>query len=148
MKGYRIFVGVTLLLVSSIITWKFTIGDYSFSRILPVESYEVKMNFSFEGFGDNVKVEAFIPTSNEHQQIDKEHHVSGSMDLEIIQDEQGRKALWKNTYLKNKENLNYTFTYFGKAQKFELDSSLTISEDFPPGVKNKKRKWVGVNIYF
>ena len=70
MKGYRIFVGVTLLLVSSIITWKFTIEDYSFSRILPVESYEVNMNFNFEGFGDNVTIEAFIPTSNEHQQID------------------------------------------------------------------------------
>ena len=123
------------MLVSSIITWKFTIGNYSFNRILPVESYEVNMNFNFEGFGDNVTIEAFIPTSNEHQQIDKEHHTYGTMDLEIIQDEQGRKALWKNTYLKSKENLNYTFTYFGKARKFDVDSTLTICEGFPPGIK-------------
>lgn len=135
MKGYKIFVWVTLLFVGSLIAFKFTIGGYSFNRILPVESYEVNMNFNFEGFGDDVKVEAFIPTSNEHQQIDKEHHVSGSMDLEIIQDEFGRKALWTNPYLRHKENLNYTFTYFGKAQKFEIDSALTIAEDFPPGIK-------------
>jgi hypothetical protein len=135
MKGYRMFAYATLLLVGLVITLKFAVWGYSFQKILPKESYEVVMNYSFDGFGEPVNVESFIPSSNEHQKIDYEQHVSGSMNLEVVQSSEGRKAIWESSYLNHPENLSYSFTYLGEAIKYNMDSSLLISEDFPPGIR-------------
>lgn len=136
MKSYKIFTFSTLLLVAVIIVLKFTKWNYTFNSILPVESYEVVFNYEFDGFGEDVKVESYIPKSNDHQNIDQEQHNSGVLNLEIVEDASGRKAIWKTNYLDHHEKLSYSFSFTGKAIQYQIDSSLVIEENYPSSIKN------------
>ncbi len=136
MKSYKIFTFSSLLLVAVIIVLKFTKWNYTFNSILPVESYEVVFNYEFDGFGEDVKVESYIPKSNDHQNIDQEQHNSGILNLEIVEDASGRKAIWKTNYLDHHEKLSYSFSFTGKAIQYQIDSSLVIEENYPSSIKN------------
>ena len=110
------------------IVLKFSFWNYSFQKILPKTTYDVTLNMDAEGYGDDIKLSSFLPVSDSRQQISNEINMSESMEFTIRSEQSGRVGSWEKQRNNQKHHISYQFTVLGKAQKFELDSSVLISK--------------------
>lgn len=135
-------IGLSLLLVLS----KFVFWDYTFSRILPKNKYEVYLNVQAEGVDQAISIATFLPQSNEHQVISNELSTNPNFNFNVEQSNYGRETTWKDSQVDGKVNINYSFDYIGKAFRVEIDSNLKGSKNFPPSFKKylKGSKYIQV----
>lgn len=117
-----------------VILTKFTFWDYSFKKILPKTSYDVIINAETEGYGDDLKISWYLPESDSRQTISDESNFSGSMDFTINKLESGRQGSWTKQADNEKNNVSYHFSFLGKSQKFEIDSTLDIPKSVSPSI--------------
>lgn len=118
---------------ASLITMKFTLWGYSFQNILPQTSYSVTFNMSLEGYDESVRVNTYLPVSNDHQSISNEVQNSGIFELHIDQTPAGREGTWTHSSPRGAQAIQFSFTYIGEALQYEIDSTITIQNSYPPG---------------
>lgn len=123
-----------ILIAAVIILNKILFWDYSFKNIIPKSSYEVSYNMSMQGYNNAIHVNSFLPISDNHQTINDEIHNSGSFQLQINQTNNGRIANWGNSDIDGNEQISYQFSFLGKSIKYEIDSSLSIPNSYPPDI--------------
>jgi hypothetical protein len=123
-----------IVITALLIMIKFTFWNYSFKNIIPKTSYEVDYNLSLEGYNNAINVNSFLPVSDDHQSIKDEVHNSGSFQLKIGQNNNGRIANWDNGNATGNQHINYSFSYLGKSIKYSIDTTLLITDSYPPDV--------------
>lgn len=123
-----------ILIAAVIILNKILFWDYSFRNIIPKSSFEVSYNINLQGYNNAIHVNSFLPISDNHQSIYDEIHNSGSFQLQINQNNNGRIANWNNPNTNGNAQINYSFNYLGKSIKYTIDSSLSIPNSYPPDV--------------
>jgi len=127
--AYPLIIITAILIFTKIYLW-----NYSFKNIIPKTSYEIDYNISLEGYNNAVNVNSFLPISDDHQSINDEVHNSGSFQLNISQNNNGRIANWENINTKGSQQINYSFSYLGKSVKYMIDTTLQITNSYPSDV--------------
>lgn len=115
-----------------IITLKFTIWGYSYSKILPKIAYNVVLSLNVNSYGESVDVKTYLPKSNYRQYIDKISHSLGQYNLEEEQSNSGRVNIFSSAGLQGDHEIRVNFTVMAKAVSFRIDSSITTQNIFPP----------------
>lgn len=135
MRAYRITAYLLITVSVALVAIKIFLWDYSFGKIMPKESYEVNISYSFDGYGEPVRVESFMPLSNGRQVITEEQHLTNQMNLTFDQESFGKKGVWTHSNPEGNQIITYSFQFIGEAVSYEIAPDLTIAPNLPAGIK-------------
>ncbi|TNE58681.1 MAG: hypothetical protein EP340_04875 [Alphaproteobacteria bacterium] len=89
------------------------------------------LNMSFDEDTDDVSVRTYLPLSNEHQEVIREHVISGKFSFDDTENGDGRLGVWSG---RGESNLSYHALIASKRITYELDPNLWISRQLPEEV--------------
>lgn len=132
-KNISLYLTVTALTLTAVlmIGYKVIYLGYSFGNIIPQLKYDVDVSMAFQGFGEPVKVQTYLPASDSRQNISDEVNNSGSLNLELITEEGGRLAKWRDESVNGHRQIVYSFSVSADRIRYEIDEGVDIPEFYP-----------------
>ena len=129
LKATNIAIAVMLIIPAALMIYKLGFHGYSFEKTLARTSYQVHLDFQVqaEAEADSMQLQAFLPESDDRQQIRAESNRSDGAEILIMRGDNGRYASWMSTD-KRPLHLSYTFEFLGYGLKYDLDSNLKVSD--------------------
>ena len=146
-KSFRYTIIALFLLPILIMACKTVQMGGDLSPLLPEKHYRVTYQFMFDSPKDEIFVKAFIPQSNEHQNIQVLETYGSEFPLRIKKGVNGHLARWEFTSsgidstasLSQVNNdipkITYTFSFIGREIRYTLANKLPFPTDFPDSIK-------------
>lgn len=116
-------------------------GDLS--PLLPEKQYRVTYEFTFDSAKEEIFVKAFIPQSNEHQNIQMLESQYSQFPLRIKKGRNGHLARWEYVHsssdtmvqispeIDTDAKIRYTFSYVGRELRYNLGDKLPFPKEIP-----------------
>ena len=132
-KDITLYISAFILTTTAVlmIGYKVIYLDYSFTNIIPQKKYDVDVSMTFQGFGESVKVQTYLPASDSRQSISDEVNNSGSLNLELITENGGRLAKWSDDGVNGQRQIVYSFSVSADRILYELDEGVVIPDSYP-----------------
>lgn len=137
---YRHFLALLFLIPLAMMAFKVRFLNYSLERTLSHTSYQIRLNYRFTEAADSAWLRIALPTSEERQTIRSEANQSSGYDLLIQRGKTGRYATWSGPAGAN-EALAYSFEFIGYANRYNLDSNLTVPDLVPESLNDFLRTY-------
>ncbi len=118
-----------LIVASSLIGYKVFYLGYTPELMLPEKGYRVRYILSGESDKTNINLKAFIPTEDFRQRIFDETFSNDRFALQIEGEGFLRQAVWAGAEVEGPFKVEYRFSVLGKAVSWNIDPSLTVSEN-------------------
>ena len=122
-----------ILVAFVFIILKFTLWEYTFNNILPKKKYEVSVDISARGFRQPVNISSDLPQTDTRQTIGNEINNSPYTNFLVEKNKTGRIGTWTTLDRNGNISINYSFDFMGKAQRFNIDTTLVAPNRYPPG---------------
>lgn len=139
MKSNKIFnvtvIGITLLALLSI-SFKIKPVINAYDNYLPKEVYKVNYSFFSKGEDTPIFIKCFVPQNNERQKISEIKNNSPFMNFNAIKQEENLRGIWRSVDSSNRfYEVNYSFTFKGKAKKYTLSSNIPLNKVYSKSVE-------------
>lgn len=134
MKTRKTFkITVIAILVVSLVSMSFKIIPIvnSYDSFLPKEVYKVNYSYFTKANNDYIFIKSYLPQNNERQKISSIKNESPSIDLNVIDEDENKRIVWRSTE-KNSDfyEVNYSFIFKGKAKKYVIADNLPIPSKY------------------
>lgn len=116
-----------LLIPAGLMIYKLGFKGYALEKTLARTSYQVHLDFEVQPEADTLEVQAYLPESDERQQIRAESNRSDGAAMLIMKGDNGRYARWSSTE-QRVVHLAYSFEFLGYGLQYQLDSTLSIPD--------------------
>ena len=143
LKNYRYISKFSILIISLfiiipfiLIILKYSLWGYSFKKILPKTSYDVTIQMTADSYGDPLSIKTYVPVSDSRQSIYNEVLNSPGFTHDVVTTEFGRESNWHISNADGSYRIIYSFSFMGKAMRFNIDSSLQPGTIVPPGMEH------------
>ncbi len=120
-----------ILAASAVAMYKIKFLGYNLEAVTQSESYHLEMVMDFNGHSSPVEISMALPKSLPNQTVSDE--AFGSEDLKFSFQKTGinRRGKWSSSSIEGKRQLNYTATIITKNIKYEIDSTVMLSQQIP-----------------
>lgn len=133
---YRTIQILTLSILSiSLTSWNISAGRVVVPPVDPPSNYEISFSFTFEGRGEAAVLDAYVPTSDERQEIRLTGHDLAGFDLQTIQDINGRRLSWRQSYATGKQTIRYAFHFAGSAISYDVPADGVLPAYYPESIQ-------------
>ncbi|MBF0432859.1 MAG: hypothetical protein HQK83_16360 [Fibrobacteria bacterium] len=114
------------------VIYKIMVLGYHPRMVIPVVSYQVKLDMHMEGHGKEVNIRTFIPPSGGRQEITQLQPVSGSFHYTSEQSGNNLGARFYKSNAKGPHSLSLSYQAKNKTLSFALPESLSLSFESLP----------------
>ncbi|MBT8229673.1 MAG: hypothetical protein KJO50_05390, partial [Bacteroidia bacterium] len=137
MKKYQLFRSISLLCLITpllIIAYKWTKTPNTFQHLYPGHIYTVTYEFDLSKLDKDVFVKAFLPRSNERQDIKDQTLHGNSYSFSKETNEFGDRGIWK---VKDTRDIiiSHQFKVESQSLKYELPDSMSYEFHYPSDIK-------------
>jgi transglutaminase-like putative cysteine protease len=136
----RITAGLMLLVLIvmpvSAITYKLVVLEYRLADMLPRTEYRVTTHMSLDGQLSRVRVQTFVPVSDERQQIRDEVQVSDpAFRFSVESTGHDRRAQWSGAGVPDDVQLAYSYSALARPLRYIIDPTLPVPEGYASPVR-------------
>ena len=87
------------------------------------------------GQGQEVSVEAYIPASDDRQQIRLVEHDPAGFEYQLVSDENGQHAQWRHAQPTGPQNIRYTFHFSGSTTNYPFPAAGQRAGQYPKSLQ-------------
>lgn len=98
-------------------------------------NFEVSLDLSVNGQGQEVSVDAYIPVSDDRQQIRLVEHDPAGYDYQPVSDENGQHLQWRQAKLTGAQNIRYTFHFSGSTTNYPFPALGVRAGQYPKNLQ-------------
>lgn len=122
---------IILIILFALISMSFKVKPISksYESFLPKDVFKVNYKFYSKGKGKKIFIKTYIPQSNERQKISLQEESSSKMNFTIRNEFDNQRAIWRAKDLSSFHTVNYSFTFRGKAIKYNIDDNISIIDN-------------------
>ncbi len=129
-KTIRIIITVFLVVMFSIIGYKYFILGYTFEAIVPQPNYSVNLSMSFTANGDDLAVRTFLPVNEQNQVVSNEFIGGDGLDFRREITPLYNRGDWTQYQAKSVFTINYSFNAMIRAMKFNISPDLKVPDRY------------------
>ncbi|MEJ2132527.1 MAG: UUP1 family membrane protein, partial [Gammaproteobacteria bacterium] len=118
LEGVLVVVGCLALFVH----WQH--APLSLQQFLPATVYEIETRMSLDAYGEDVKLEVYLPETDERQTLINEHLDSGEFAFADTETVSGRLGRWSAEQLNGEHTLHYKATVANRSVRYEMAPDL------------------------
>jgi hypothetical protein len=127
-----LFLSISAFLLTS---WSLPQRISNESSVYTPANFEVSLDLSVNGQGQEVSVEAYIPVSDDRQQILLVEHDPAGYDYQPVSDENGQHLQWRHAKLTGPQNIRYTFHFSGSTTNYPFPTAGQRAGQYPKNLQ-------------
>ncbi len=131
----------------ALVTYKLTVLNYKMSDLIPAVSYNIDINMTVDGHGDDIEIRTFLPKSDTRQKITEETHISGGFEFDVRSDHLNRLAIWRAAAVQGKQSIRYSFVVQAQSVRFEIPDDLRVAKSYPESLNVYLQSEPGVPVH-
>ncbi len=116
----------------------------SLDQVLPASLHEYEVELSFEGFGGEVRLATYLPTSDDRQTVISESFAQGPLSFADETAASGRLAQWSGSPPDGQHRVRYGARLSMRAMRYELPAGLGFGTPLPDSARRHLEETVAI----
>jgi transglutaminase-like putative cysteine protease len=125
---------VLLLVAASIFFYKVFFLGYTFSAVIPEESYYLDYLIELTGHDSPVTVKLALPVDNYRQRVLEEKVGSSELDFTLDEKDGNKFGLWKAANISGKKHITYSMSVITKFREFVVPPDIPKNQEIADSV--------------
>lgn len=130
--SHGLFLSVSAFLLTS---WSLPQSTSNEPSIYTPANFEVSLDLSVNSQEQEFSVEAYIPVSDDRQQIQLVEHDPAGFEYQTVSDENGQHLQWRNKKLTGTQNIRYTFHFYGSTTNYQFPTAGMRAGQYPKSLQ-------------
>lgn len=130
--AYVALLALMVLIPMAMAGYKLYVLNYPLASLIPETGYTVELIMRVDGHGEDIRIQTYLPRSDNRQSVDNEQSSTGPFISSIRMNGLNREVVWNAENVTGQHDLRYAYSVRGRHVRYQIPEGMPIPTSYAP----------------